>query len=194
MRKFFDAVTGRTKQREAGAVAKEHARQKLQRLVVSNATGPNSGVVNGVYELTEEDVNDLPMWRKTDGRWFIFFASDRPMLSGAYSFRYKCEKGAHELRGTGEWYIGNAADKDAGRAAGIAWSETVDASTLPTEAQVGVLNSHGWRVQNGTESKLHAASWELRMQSLIHSDSEPQPLLVQVGHHLAPIAFAMTLP
>ena len=110
----------------AWVVAEERARQAPY-ITISNATGPRAGFVNGMFKLmAAKKVSGAPVWRRADGMLYLYLST-----AGR------------------EWFVNDAESMAAGKDRGIAYSEPVEAGTLPTEAHTwGVVDGQGeWQAQ-----------------------------------------------
>ena len=93
----------------AQATAMRRAREEAVAVRISGATGRYAGWVNGLFELTGESSNG-PVWKMRGAGWYLYRTHN------------------------GEWFVGDAEDKDAQEAIGFAHSEELGPGSLPTDA------------------------------------------------------------
>ena len=100
---------------------------KRAKVLIKGATGPNSGIINGAFEVAERPDNEPPIYRRVDGRdaW-LYVDKD------------------------GEWAVGGKEDKDARKTSSNCWAHSVEAKgRLPHElgAAWQVVVSGEWTEQ-----------------------------------------------
>ena len=105
-------------------------------VLIEGATGPNSQLVNGDFEVAERPDNEPPIYRRVDGRdWWLFVNKD-----DNWAVSHKEDKDARKTSSTCTAYSVEAADGRLPHEVGAAWK--VYTGTELVRQQLRVLHGH----------------------------------------------------